>query len=90
MHGEASGCTGPVKGMRRGKRRHARQDPAELLWIRNAFIGNPGPFAKTVVFGYTVLSEPLLRENRIGIDTGVVYCGPLTCVELPARRIHRR
>lgn len=68
----------------------ASQDPEELLWIRGAFIDNPSPCAKTVVFGHTVLGEPLLREDRIGIDTGAVYGGPLTCVELPARRIHQR
>jgi serine/threonine protein phosphatase 1 len=38
----------------------------------------------TVVFGHLPFEAPLVMTNRIGIDTGAVYGGVLTAVELPA------
>jgi len=61
-----------------------RQDRFDLLWIREEFIYSRYDFGKVVVFGHTPLRRPLVMENKIGIDTGAVYGGPLTCVELPA------
>ncbi len=36
-----------------------------------------------VIFGHTVLDEPLVTEHAVGIDTGCVFGGPLTAVVLP-------
>jgi serine/threonine protein phosphatase 1 len=33
--------------------------------------------------------SPLLEKNKIGIDTGAVYSGKLTCVELPKVKIYQ-
>lgn len=55
----------------------------DLLWIRYEFIYSRVDFGKRVVFGHTPLKSPLIEENKIGIDTGAVYGGKLTCVELP-------
>mgnify|MGYP004704336383 CR=1 FL=1 len=63
------------------------QSPEDLLWIRYEFIDSDWDFGRTVVFGHTSLSQPLLEKNKIGIDTGAVYGGRLTCIELPSRRI---
>lgn len=65
------------------------QDAHDLLWVRYAFIRSSYDFGKTVVFGHTPVShaDPLFLPGRIGIDTGAVYGGPLTCVELPSRKI---
>ncbi len=60
------------------------QDPNDLLWIRNEFILSDYDFGKQVVFGHTPFLEPLVRPNKIGIDTGAVYGNALTCVKLPA------
>ncbi len=65
----------------------AEQSPEDLLWIRNEFIDSDWDFGKTVVFGHTALCEPLLQANKIGIDTGLVYGGCLTCIELPSRTL---
>jgi len=65
----------------------ADQSPEDLLWIRHEFIDTDWDFGLTVVFGHTPLAEPLLEKNKIGIDTGAVYGGRLTCIELPSRRI---
>ena len=67
----------------------AGQSTEDLLWIRHEFIDLEYDFGKTVVFGHTALHEPLLEKNKIGIDTGAVYGGCLTCIELPSRKIHQ-
>jgi serine/threonine protein phosphatase 1 len=60
-----------------------KQDPEDLLWIREDFIYSKFNFSKRVIFGHTPFSEPLVLPNKIGIDTGAVYGNLLTCVQLP-------
>ncbi len=66
------------------------QDPSDLLWIRGEFLWSAASFGKVVVFGHTPSPswEPFEDGVKIGIDTGAVYGGPLTCLELPAMRFH--
>ncbi|OAQ20738.1 metallophosphoesterase family protein [Thermosulfurimonas dismutans] len=66
-----------------------KQDEEDLLWIRESFYYYPGKFEKTIVFGHTPFPEPLDLPDRIGIDTGCVYGGKLTAVELPARKYYQ-
>ena len=61
----------------------------DLLWIRFEFIENRKDFGKTVVFGHTPMKNLMIEKNKIGIDTGAVYGGKLTCVELPAMKIYQ-
>ncbi|MDA8123829.1 MAG: metallophosphoesterase family protein [Deltaproteobacteria bacterium] len=65
----------------------ADQTPRDLLWIRHEFIDADRPFGKTVVFGHTPQREPLLAADKIGIDTGAVYGGCLTGIDLPSRQL---
>ncbi|MEW6334952.1 MAG: metallophosphoesterase family protein [Thermodesulfobacteriota bacterium] len=67
----------------------ARQSPDDMLWIRSEFYDVYWDFGKTVVFGHTPFHEPLIESNKIGIDTGAVYGGRLTCIELPSRKIYQ-
>ena len=55
----------------------------DLLWIRDEFIASDHDFGKRVIFGHTPFSNPLVKGNKIGIDTGAVYGNRLTCVKLP-------
>ncbi len=64
------------------------QDPQEMIWIREEFIYSNYDFGKLVVFGHTPLQRVLVAPNKIGIDTGAVYGGELTCLELPAQRFY--
>ncbi len=64
------------------------QDPQEMIWIREEFIYSNYDFGKLVVFGHTPLQRVLVAPNKIGIDTGAVYGGKLTCLELPAQRFY--
>ncbi len=59
----------------------------DLVWIRQEFFEFIGQFATPVVFGHTPLRQVLQRPDRIGIDTGCVYGGKLTCLKLPERKI---
>jgi len=64
------------------------QDEWDMLWIRDEFIYSDFDFGKRVIFGHTPFREPLVLENKIGIDTGAVYGNKLTCVELPAVKFY--
>jgi serine/threonine protein phosphatase 1 len=59
-----------------------RQTAAELLWIREPFLSWNGNCGKIVVHGHTVEEAPVVRSNRIGIDTGACWTGRLTCLVL--------
>lgn len=53
------------------------------LWARDEFIYSSYDFGKRVIFGHTVFREPFVRTEKVGIDTGAVYGGNLTCLVLP-------
>lgn len=61
----------------------SEQNPSDLLWIRDEFLKSDYDHGKTIVFGHTPFREPYLRPGKIGIDTGAVYGGNLTCLVLP-------
>ncbi len=60
------------------------QDPHDLLWIREEFLLDERDHGVVVVHGHTVTSTQAseVRPNRIDIDTGAVFGGPLTCLVL--------
>jgi len=59
------------------------QSEAWCLWARDEFIYSSYDFGKRVVFGHTVFKEPYVRPEKVGLDTGAVYGGNLTCFVLP-------
>ncbi|EME71534.1 diadenosine tetraphosphatase-like protein [Paramagnetospirillum caucaseum] len=59
-----------------------RQDPFDLMWIREPFLSAREARSKMVVHGHTVVMDPELRPNRIGIDTGAWRTGRLTALVL--------
>jgi serine/threonine protein phosphatase 1 len=60
-----------------------KQEPKDMLWIRDKFLSSRFDFGKRIIFGHTPFPEPCIRPNKIGIDTGAVYGNRLTCVQLP-------
>lgn len=58
------------------------QDPEDLIWIREPFLSSDRDHGRVVIHGHTPTSGPVLRRNRIGIDTGACFGGPLTAVVL--------
>jgi serine/threonine protein phosphatase 1 len=59
-----------------------RQTADDLLWIREPFLSSRRDLGRVIVHGHTVESEPIVRANRIGIDTGACWTGSLTCLVL--------
>jgi serine/threonine protein phosphatase 1 len=57
-----------------------RQDRHDLLWIREPFLSVQRDYGRLIVHGHTPTRTgmPDLRGNRLNIDTGAVYGGPLT------------
>jgi serine/threonine protein phosphatase 1 len=58
------------------------QSPHDQLWIREPFLNSEGQFEAVVVHGHTPVRRVDVRPNRIGIDTGAVFGGPLSCLVL--------
>ena len=61
-----------------------RQREVDMLWIREAFLHWDGPMLpekpwQVVVHGHTPEPHPVLKPNRVGLDTGAGKGGPLTC-----------
>jgi len=56
------------------------QDDFDLLWIREPFLSHGGDYGRLIVHGHTPLVDgvPDLRSNRLNLDTGAVFGGPLT------------
>ena len=57
----------------------AEQAPDDLLWIRDPY-PEDCDHGRFIVHGHTPLAAgfPELRKNRVNVDTGAVYGGPLT------------
>ena len=61
----------------------AQQRNIDLIWIREAFLLDQSDHGFVVVHGHTpVRHGPDIHHNRINVDTGAVYGGPLSCVVL--------
>ena len=63
------------------------QKKDDLLWIREPFLSFKKDLGAVVVHGHTPVRDPVVRSNRIGIDTGAVLGGILTCAILEADRV---
>ncbi|HEU0222359.1 MAG TPA: metallophosphoesterase family protein [Paracoccaceae bacterium] len=59
-----------------------RQDPEDLIWIRDEFLRDRRDHGAIVVHGHTPVRAVEVRRNRIGIDTGAVFGGVLSCIVL--------
>ncbi len=68
-------------GVRPGVALDAQAD-RDLMWIRYDFLDSEADHGVMVVHGHTPTAEPVVRQNRIGIDTGVYASGTLTAVRL--------
>ena len=58
------------------------QREMDLLWIRDRFLDYEGDHGWRVVHGHTPAAQPVVRPNRICIDTGVISTGVLTAAVL--------
>ncbi|WP_283809611.1 metallophosphoesterase family protein [Bradyrhizobium manausense] len=58
----------------------ALQSEEDLLWIREPFLSSKDDYGLLVVHGHTPTTsrQPDLRANRLNLDTGACFGGPLT------------
>jgi serine/threonine protein phosphatase 1 len=69
-----------------------KQDPSDLVWIRDEFIYGPVIEGKTVIFGHTPTKYMSGHFNiwhgdgKICIDCGAAYGGKLACLKIPTMR----
>lgn len=59
-----------------------QQRTSDLRWIREPFLSHEGSLGPVVVHGHTITDAPVVRANRIGIDTGAYASGCLTALGL--------
>ena len=59
-----------------------RQQPEDMMWIRDEFLDSDKLHGKVIVHGHSITDVPDVQENRIGIDTGAYYSNRLTCLVL--------
>jgi len=62
------------------------QSETDLVWIRTGFLDDPRDHGALVVHGHTAIDRPTHYGNRINIDSGAAYGGPLTAIVLEGRR----
>lgn len=67
----------------------AQQREDDLLWIRGPFLEHEGSFGAVVVHGHTPSPRIEIRPNRIGIDTGAVFGGALSCLVIEEHWVGR-
>ena len=78
-------------GLRPGIRMTA-QSGEDMLWIREEFLDRRGPILPeaprmAVVHGHTPRPSPEIVGQRIGLDTGAVTGGALTCAVLEGQTV---
>jgi len=59
-----------------------QQVDEDKMTIRGEFLFSDYEFESVIVHGHTIKTEPEIRPNRIGIDTGAYATGVLTCLLL--------
>lgn len=59
-----------------------KQKAQDLLWIREPFLSSEKDHGAIVVHGHSPGLKPVIKPNRIGIDTAAYYTGHLTCLVL--------
>jgi serine/threonine protein phosphatase 1 len=64
-----------------------RQTEDDLVWIRKGFLEVAEPFGPLVVHGHTAIEAATHFGNRVDIDSGVAYGGPLSAVLVDGRRV---
>lgn len=61
------------------------QTETDLVWIRDPFLSATESFGPLVVHGHTALEEATHYGNRLNLDSGAAYGGPLSAVVIEGR-----
>ena len=64
----------------------AAQVENDLVWIREPFLSDPRDHGALIVHGHTVVDAVTHYGNRLNIDSGAAYGGPLSAVVIEGRQ----
>jgi serine/threonine protein phosphatase 1 len=67
----------------------ADQSETDLVWIRRDFLDDKRDHGPLIIHGHTALDAPRHYGNRVNIDSGAAYGGPLTAIVIEDRTIHQ-
>lgn len=73
-------------GIRPGVDLHDQTED-DLVWIRSPFLEDRRDHGVLVVHGHTALDQPAHRGNRVNLDSGAAYGGPLTVAVFEGRDV---
>ncbi|MBC8103514.1 MAG: serine/threonine protein phosphatase [Cytophagales bacterium] len=83
---ELAHCLWVHAGLRKGQQPEDSTGEV-LLWIREEFLDALDPSGRFVIHGHTPMRAVRALPDKVGIDTGAVFGGPLTALQMPERRI---
>ncbi len=63
----------------------AKQEPDDLMWIRESFLLDRRDHGALVVHGHTPVPQVEHHGNRLAIDTGAAWGGPVSAVAIEGR-----
>jgi serine/threonine protein phosphatase 1 len=66
-----------------------QQAEQDLVWIREPFLSDTRDHGRLVIHGHTVVEEVTHYGNRINIDTGAGFGGPLAVIVIEGREAWR-
>ena len=66
----------------------AQQAEHDLVWIRQGFLDDATDHGILVVHGHTVVEQVTHFGNRLAVDTGAAYDGPLSAVVFDDSGVH--
>lgn len=64
-----------------------RQAEEDLVWIREPFLSDVRDHGRLVVHGHTVVDEVTHFGNRVDIDTGAGFAGPVSVIVVEGREV---
>ncbi|SMY09148.1 metallophosphoesterase family protein [Flavimaricola marinus] len=63
------------------------QEPSDLMWIRREFHDHTESFGPLIVHGHTPVDQAVHYGNRLNLDTGAAYGGPLTVAVIESGKV---
>ena len=63
----------------------AQQDETDLVWIRSEFLTDTRDHGALIVHGHTAIDRATHYGNRLNLDSGAAYGGPLSAVMISGR-----
>ena len=86
MH-RAGDCVFVHAGIRPGVPLDAQVEE-DLLWIRDSFLHDDTDHGALIVHGHTPVPQVELHANRLALDTGAAYGGPVSAVAIEGRAVY--